>query len=439
MKKITDKDTEKIKKYLKSKSALLVTESPTDRTAWKKLFAELGVQLNNFHNASTMHDAHELINTKRVDILFTSHKLGEQYTYELLENHMGKYPDRSDYFCYFVSDKNSLALTALVAEMEVDSLILKPYNQKDLIDSVKKSMLDSVNMSKELRTFHHILGQLRDKKFDDALVGAEEYVEKLPNSPNGYYLKGLSKKNLGESETAIDIWKNGLEKDLSHYQLMCALFDTYCEQREFDQSYKLGETLTSSYPINPSRIPNLIRSALATQNHLGLIKFCEMVLSLDESMESIKKPIAAALTLSGKSLINREDEDHSELIVNISKKAINLTEKQSKIHAACLENLFNLGQFDEVKTLLANIPSDEMSVDFISLELLVFEQTEDKSQVFVMAQKLVRENKVTSDIFKALLRCGKTIGKSKGQLEDIVFEGAKIFPDDKGHFESILT
>ena len=71
----TKKSEEKIKGYLKSKSVLLVTLRSTDRTAWKKLFVELGVGLSNFHNASSVKDAQTLIDTQKIDIVFTSYSV----------------------------------------------------------------------------------------------------------------------------------------------------------------------------------------------------------------------------------------------------------------------------------------------------------------------------------------------------------------------------
>ena len=66
------KNNEAIKEYLKSKSAMIVTESSTDRTAWKKLFIELGVALNSFHSAGTLTEALDILESKSPDIIFTS-------------------------------------------------------------------------------------------------------------------------------------------------------------------------------------------------------------------------------------------------------------------------------------------------------------------------------------------------------------------------------
>lgn len=432
------KEDEKIKKYLKNRSVLLVTESPTDRTAWKKLFVELGVALNNFHNASTLHDAKSLIETKKVDILFTSHKLNDNPAFELLEDHIDKYPDRTDYFCYFVSDKNSLALAALVAEMEVDGLIIKPYNQQDLINIVKESLLKTLSMSKELKKVHEIMGDIRSKNLETALERSQEFINKLPDSPNGYFLNGLSNKHLGNLDIALETWQMGLTKDDKHYQTMCSIFDTYSEMKQYSKSYEVSKALTSEYPINPSRIPNLIRSSLATRNYTNLIQFCEMVIGLDEDLDGIRKPIAAALALSAKSLLEDSSEENGALIEQASKKAINLTELQSKIYLASIDNLLKLGKYDDVKKLIDLIPSDEMITELVSLELLLFEKTEKSSDVFIKAQTMVKENQITPDVFRILLRSAKEIGKSKDQLEDIIYEGAKNFPEIKAELEQIL-
>lgn len=433
-----DKESEKIKKYLKEKSVLLVTDSPTDRTAWKKTFVDLGVALNNFHNAQTISDVKVLIETRDIDILFTADKLGGRATLELMQAHIDKYPDRTNYFCYFVSEKNSLALAALVAEMQVNGLIVKPYNQQDLNNIIKESMVKRLCMSEELKKFYQIMGEIRSKNLDIALESSEIFISKSPNSPNGYFLKGLSKKYLGKVEDALESWKQGLNRDGRHYHTLCSLFDTYAEMKDYIRGYEVSKELTSGYPINPNRIPDLIRSALATKNYHGLIKFCEMIINLDEDLEGIKKPIAAALVLSGKCLLFESKAGNCTLIEEASKKAISLTPPQSNIYIVSLENLLELEKYEDVKGHIDLIPTDEMTTDLLSLELLLLERVTESSEVFVKAQNMIKNQQKTPTVYKVLLRSAKALNKTPEQLEDIVDDGAKHFPYIKAELESIL-
>jgi tetratricopeptide (TPR) repeat protein len=427
-----------LKNYLKPMSVLLVTETATDRTAWKKLFSELGVVASNFHNCSIEEEAIELIKTKNIDILFCSYMLDGAECYPLLDAHIEKYPNRADSFCYMVSEKNSLAIAASAVECDVDGVLIKPYNQKDLQETVTNSLISSMNMSKRTRTYHKILCDIRTNNLDQALLSAETFIEERPESPNGYYLKGLTKRKLGELESAIEIWEIGLSKDDKHHKIICSIFDTYIELREFQRSYDVAEVLTASFPVNPTRIPNLIRSSLATENFHNLISFCEMIVGVDDDLSFVQKPIAAALAICGKKLLENINDKNLELIIKASQKAIALSPLQSAVYITSLKNLYELEKYELINEYIEKIPSDELTVEMLSLELEVQAHIHDPAKVFANAQSLVKINKATPSVYKILLKIGKQIGKSESQLEDIYFEGSKKFPDITNEFKSLI-
>jgi CheY-like chemotaxis protein len=432
-----NKEEEQLRKYLKSKSALIVTESSTDRTAWKKLLTELGIPITNFHNCSRMSEAIGLINSKRIDILFCSYIIEEQECFPLLEAHIEKYPDRADYFCYVVSEKNSLAIAATAVECDVDGVLVKPYNQQDLQDTITDSLISSMNMSKRTREYHSLLSDIRTKKLDDLEIRVDAFISEKPESPNGYFLRGLANRLKGDFEGAITSWELGLTKDSKHHKIMCSIFDTYIEMKEFKRSYNAAAVLTAGFPVNPVRIPNLIRSSLATENFNNLISFCKMIVDVDDDLSSIQKPIAAALAISGKKLLE-SSEASNDIVIEASKKAIELTSPQSEVYITALENLFELNKFVLITEYIDKIPSDELNLQMLSLELDVFNETQDSSLVFAKAQGLVKLNKLTPSIYKVLLSSGKKIEKSDQQLEDIYFEASKAFPEESDQFKHII-
>lgn len=436
---MSDKELDKIKKYLKGKSVLLVTESATDRTAWKKLFVELGVGLNDFHNANTLYDANEVLKTKSVDILFTSMRIGKDTAFEILEKHLEKYPNRTDHFCFFVSERNSLAIAALIAELDVDGLILKPYNQQDLLNSVKEVMLNRIGMKEEDKTYLDMLGKVRAGELGEAESIADDYIKKWPVSPNAFYIKGAIRVKQNKLEQAVQLWKGALDLNPKHYLSLCNLFDTYAELKQFKEAYEVAEILTEEFPINPTRIPNLIRASLATGNYHNLISFCEMIIGLEEDLEAMKRPIAAALALSGKSIIQQEKFKQKDLVIQVTKRALELVDKQSMIYLTSLENLLQLECYKDLQNYLDQISSEDMTADLYSLELELYEKTKKAADVFVRGQEMLKEGTSSARIYTVLLRVGKEIGKSKEQLEDLFYDASKLFPEEKSVFEKILN
>jgi hypothetical protein len=252
-------------------------------------------------------------------------------------------------------------------------------------------------------------------------------------------LRGLTKKTKGQLEEALGTWKIGLTKDDKHHKLLCSIFDAHAELRQYKQSYIVAEQLTAEYPINPVRIPNFIRASLATKNYHNLIQFCEMMIDVDDDLSLVRKPIAAALAICGKNLLLSSEQENRDLIIEASRKAISLSEKQSKIYLASLENLLFLEKYEAINEYINEIPSDELSLETLSLELQVSAAIEKPESVFTMAQNLIKIDKISPQIYIILLKSAKKIGKSAQQLEDIFFEASKKYPELKDDFHKLIV
>jgi tetratricopeptide (TPR) repeat protein len=427
---------EKIQEYLADRSVLLVTDSSTDRAAWKKFLHDMGVKVSNFSDASKLDDALEALDKNDIDIVFTTHIIAEQNMIQLIDAHIEKYPERNGYFCFMVTEKNSLAVAAFAAEHDVDSLIVKPYNQADLIDNIGDSILSTIDRKEELTLYYKALGSIRSANLEVAEEQIQTYLELKAGSANAHFLKGLLMYHRDEHEQAVDIWEQALEIDPGHHQSLCHIFDTLVSLKKFVRAYPFAANLSVEYPINPERIPNFIRVSLATEAYQNLIDFCELIISLDDDLSAVRKPIAAALAVSAKNLV--DEKSSVALVKQASIRAMELTDKDGQIYVTCMENLYRIECYKEVKEALDAIPSDEMGQSLIDLELLLEENQGTPQRAFVMAQGLVKLSKTSETVYFVLVRTGKLVGKSKQQLEDIIYDGAKLYPYIKGDLLSLL-
>lgn len=427
----------KIKSYLKDKKILLVSEVSTDRAAWKRVFLEYGAGVNNFYNALTLDEAEEFLEEQQVDILFTSDLVEEQTTMELVSLHIEKVPDRSSGCCFMSTEKNSLAVAAHAAENDIDGLLIKPYNQQDLLDLIEYALEEKVTMNKETKLFHSILADIRSEEIELAEAKIKQYIEKRPTSPFPFYLSGLVCEERNNPDEAIESYYKALEQDPENHKVLCRMFDLFVDNKDFEQAYPCAEILCENYPINPDRIPNLIRASLATKNYQSLIDFCEMILALDDDLTGIHRPVAAALALSAKRMTI--DSEKRDLVVKASAKALELVDASSSIYVAALENLLEVKNYRAVSSVLEKIPSDDMNDDLLAIELRFIYEQGSADKAFIKAQTLVKLNKANEKTYEILLRSGKEIGKDKQKLEDIVFDAAKEFPDLKDQFLAIIN
>lgn len=428
---------QEVSKFLKPRSVLIVTENTTDRTAWKKLFHELGTQTSNFYNANSLAEAMDIINSNEIHIVFSSYTMAETPVMELVDRHNMKYPDRSNFLYFMASEKNSLAVSACAAEHDIDPLIIKPYTLSDLNAQVINAINKKINMKKEERFYYNIQELLITHQIDDAKEKIEKYKEMRPDSASPLYLEGSCQKMSGDLGGAISTWEKALTKDPLHHKTLTNIFDTNIEQKKFTNAYEHAQILCDKYPINPERIPNFIRVSLAMKNYQNLIDFCEMILEVEADLEGIQRPIAAALAISAKNLAG--DEEHYELVKKSSLKSADLTEPTSKIFSTAIENLIACGDIISAQKLLDQIPSDEMTEELQFLELKILSKDEtNNQQVFMKIQNLIKLGYETAELYEMYLNSAKILGKKESFLEDVVFDAVKKFPEREENFKSFL-
>jgi tetratricopeptide (TPR) repeat protein len=417
---------DKIEKFLKDKLVLIATDNTTDRTSWKKIFHEKGVQTKNFLNAKSIEEAVEVIEKNDVNIIFCAYTFDDRPSIEILDAHTAKFPDRTEHLFYMVSERNSLAVAACAAEHEVDSLLIKPYNLKVLIGEIDAGINARLALTKEEKFYYKICADLTFKNLENAKEKIEKFIESKPDSPLPLFIEGKYFIKNEQPKLAIESWKKALSIEPFHHKTLCHIFDTLVMIKDFEIASEYAETLCDKFPINPERIPNFIRVSLANKNYQSLIDFCEMILEVESDLLSIRRPIAAALAVCAKNLAG--DDKFYEIVKSSSLKAMELTDMDSQIYYTCLENLVVAGDLMGAKKGLDAVPTDEHSNSMRILELRILELEGNSDLVYASAQNLIKVDIKDSEVYIMLLKASIAIEKNTAFIDDLKHEIVKLYP-----------
>lgn len=428
---------EKIKSYIKPKKALLVTGNATDRNSWKRILHEFGMPISQINGVSSYVEAQEEIESGSPEVLFINIDEDLEEALEIIDLHNKLVPNRAEACSLVCSDRNSVAISVKVAESYVDGMLLKPYNQQDLTDLVELSLEEKVTMKKEVKFYFDILADIKTEDIETAQAKVENYMERKPDSAFPYFLNGLIREEKNNLDEAIQNYLKALEWDEKNYQALTRLFDLYILNKNYQEALPCAEVLCEEYPVSPDRIPDILRCSIACKNFENVTQFCEMILSNKEPMTGVEKPVAAALALSAKVLSG--DQDQRELVVSSALKAISLTERASIIFVTALGALLTVDNFRDTKKILDEIPNDEMTEELLAIDLLYTYKQEAPEKAFVKAQNLVKFDKANEESYEILIQAAHKIGKSTDQIEDIIFEASKVFPEKKDHFKSLIS
>jgi len=424
---------EKLKEFIKKKYVLLITDNGQDRTAWKKLCNDMGATITNILNTADISEALEIIETKKVPIVFCASDLKSGTGLDILNCHVKKCPDRSKNFFFFFSDKNSLAISSEAAEKEVDSIIIKPYNGNELQTKIVERLMFKVNLPEKKKVYYKIQEALVSKNLEQAEIAIQKYREAEKLNPTPLYLEGELHLAKGDIEKGQEAYTKSLKLDANHFGSLRSLFDLLISKKDFTNAYECASTLCEHYPINPKRIPDFLRVSIATKNYQDIITFCDMVLEIESDLPEIKLPLAAGLAIGSKYLA--ESKENESICFEASKKAIVLSDRKLNVLIMALESLIKIGRIKFARTALDETATADMGPELHTIDLVLTQIESNPEHSFNMASGLIKMNIKSPKIYDIYLSLCVDTGKNSQFLDDVIYDASKEFPDHKSIFE----
>ena len=291
---------EAIKTYLEDKSALIVETKKTTRTTLKKILSSFGVKIQKIFIADNIVDGSEMIKDLKIDIVFAGYEVQKSKGIDLLTSHLEVHPNRQNAIFSLVSGPNSIASSCLVLDTEADEYIAEPFTAKSLSESFLKAIERKMNKTPFLNAYHSIkeaihLGDLNSAK--NLLAPLSEGFDDLDEV---FYLSARVAHAEGNLEEALKLYEQTLEVNHAHYHALKTLAQEYSNIKMWGKAYTHTIKLLKHYPINPDKLPELIRLSIANHQYEDLIKYAEFFRGLEVQSPAIKTNIAASLVICSK-------------------------------------------------------------------------------------------------------------------------------------------
>lgn len=426
---------EKEQNWLSNKKALFVTSNHTDRSGWRKILKDYGVDHKNVFNADSFQAASHILEHTPCEIIFCSFQLEGSRGQELYELHKKACSLRSETVFIFVSEVNSMSITAICGELEVDGLIVKPYNLKDISHSLQQIISRKVALSPFRKSLYEIQSLLIQERYHEALEG----LKLLTPLKNEYKVLTLSMLGeiyfkLTEFQKSCLAFDNALELSPLHHKTLGAAHLAYMENKEYSKAYKCVAQILKNYPLNPEKISAYLKVLIATKNYQDVIEFSENLVKAKDLMEPVKIEVAAGLSMASKYLLKNNQKNFAR---KSATKVIELGIKQPIILSTAMNTLIDLGDINPVRNMLLNIPTEDMDENLLIVDFKLQDKLEAAGLVFKRGIELTTKNIHAPDIYEILIRRAKELKRTPEQIDDLVFNASKFNPKLKKHFESI--
>lgn len=209
--------------------------------------------------APSMQSALRTFQSNPIHILIAEVELSDGSAHRLIQS-VGGATENDDLYIILALEEESKALRALAEELEVHSVVVKPFTAAKI-----KGEIDRFQAWKEMPKDPWKLliceAELarRDKRFVEAEDLYRQAVEIGPDSPTPAYKAGMYYLNKPEPAQAERLFQKALALKADHVQSLSALGQLFLNQKKLDQAEAMLRKAQDLAPFNPDRTLEVAR------------------------------------------------------------------------------------------------------------------------------------------------------------------------------------
>lgn len=428
-------DDKDVKFYLERKSALIADTNAVSRSSIMKFLHSMGVPTDKIISVDNYHDATENLKKSKPDIIFAEYVIHKNSGLDLVPMHFAERANRLEASFFVISNSNSMAIAAQIAELDVDGLLIKPYTVNGLKVSFVNGISHKVKPTEYFKNLEKARKLMSEKKSDEALslLKATKTLTEEPSS--ACYYEGVVFREIEKMLEAKNSFQEGLALNPEHYKCMNTLFNIYLEEKNYDKAYELGSTLYKKFPISPTRIPEMTRLMIASNNFNDIMEIAALF-AKEENMDPLMITyIAAALAIAAKhfAVLNNKDET-----LKIVKQGSVLANGNVKILRNMANSLIRVDLAPEAEKLLKIVSEVDQSTE--NYQLMDFEINNallPAGEIIKRGQILIQKGIVDQTLFEITLKRFMEGGFKQEAIEDLYHKTLKHFPHLKNTLPKI--
>ncbi|WP_413557947.1 response regulator [Bdellovibrio sp. HCB209] len=409
---------------MKNLTALIVDSSPSYTNLISSALLEIGLQSENIMTTKRYVGAREFINDKKPQLLITEFQVDSKFGLELVSLHTANSPNN---ISVIMTHNNSSSSIAEAAEELVDDYIVKPFQSGTLSSRLRNLIDRKLNPSEYIK---HIR-EGKQALFDGQLKNAEyQFTAALQHQEKptlAHYYLGYTKFKETEYQFANDEFVKGLSMQPLHYRCLTGKFDTYYEQKDYNNAYTVANTIIENYPIGPKRLGQLFIAAVFSGKLDEVPHYFQLFAQLDHKTPELRHVFSAALFTAGRSNLNNKDLGKAvecfELGVQVLGPEVEYISKVVKVLLRGDAQAVN-----QAARFLQQFPSNQVgSKEYENLYFLFNCKTLPLSKVIDQGRKMAANNRMDAESYETFIRLLKNDNKLV-LAEDITERYQRAYP-----------
>lgn len=425
-----------IKKYLESSTALILDRNSGSRGQVRQYLLDHGMKLANIKTVENFEEAKAALEKQPANIIFCDYELGDHSGFDVLGLQRETVKNIQTTFILF-SERNSLSVASQAGELEVDSMLIRPFNAALLKDNLTKVFQLKTTTLDYDQKIQSAKALLNEKKWDEASKILKDAQQLSRENASAYYYEGECFFSQKHFEKAIDIYQKGLSINPAHLKCALGLFDSYFELRNYDKAYEVCVSLYKNHPINPARIPKLITVFVFSHHFEEMIEFSELTSQLDESEidQRVRTYLSAGLAVCAKYCLLKNDEPKA---LDFFRKSVVASKGKISVLREIFLDLTRLGKTTELDGLKKILPpAVQTSGDLKILDFECLNLSGSSAQVLQKGLDLLKSGLKSPSLFEIVIRRSIELNRPEGSIDQLMTDACKTYPEKSDFFRGL--
>ncbi len=422
-KKISDAE---LAEYMKDKTCLIVDTNSVSRTSIVKFLVSIGANKDRVFVVDNVSEALEQIDRYYPDIIVTENMVGRSSGLDLLNKHLEVKKDRLKGSFFVITQSNSMAVAAEIAELEVDGLITKPFTINGLKVTFINGLAHKINPGQYFTELEKAKMLLREKSFEQALQILKECRTYSKEPSNACYYEGSIFEEMTKMLEAKNSYNDGLKFNPEHFRCMNQLFKIHIQEKNYDEAYSLGSKLFKLFPMSPNKIPDLTRMMIAKEKFQDIYDIAEKFSHEDNLDPQAVSYIAAAMAVTAKHYAKVGNNDEAMRAVN---KGAQLSGGAAKILRNMVQTCLSINKPQEAEKLLKMVTESEQNTDqYYAMDFEIANHTLPAGELVKRGLELVKKGHKDPAIYTILISRAIEDKRKDDFISNLKQEAHQLYP-----------
>jgi|FLYM01.1.fsa_nt_gi CheY-like chemotaxis protein len=427
--------TKELHEFMSQRKVLISDPSTSFTSVIHQTMVGLGCLPENIIREPDFDKAMQFVDQLKPEVIVSEYQLGKGFGLELAEKQQAQFQTLSERIFILVTGNASDSTVAEAAEEEIDGYILKPFNIKQLQDTVIDVMERKRNPSPYIGLIQKGKQDYQDKKYEQAEAKFKEAKAHNAKPSLACFYDGRTIREIRTMDEALMSFREGRKYHPLHYKCLHGEFDVLFEQKKQKEAYEIIKLINQNYPVSPGTLAKMFLLAIYTYNYRDIEKYYDIFVTLDRRNKELIKIVMAALYSAGRFCLQSNDV---ELALEFFRKGAAVAQREKSYILRIIQALVKAEKYQQAENFSSMFTGDDReSAEFLQLDFEIIKNTLPCHQVLERGKKIIHEGKANADIYREVIRILLEMKKPTA-AEEMIFKSSKSFPELKTEFYSLL-